>query len=390
MGLARTMTLKASAAGLDLGGGRDDRRRRRRHAERAARGGARGRRARRRLHHRRGHRAPRPRTWTTSPASRASRSAGGRRRTAAGATFPVTAETVFQAMRRGLAAATGSSDLDGRRVGVSASARSARRWRRSSPRRRPGHRLRPRHGPLPPPRRGLRHLGRAVRRGDPGERARRAGALRGRRLIDEALARSIDCRVVAGAANNPLSDRAWRTAHGARDRLRAGLPRQLRRPDPRLDGVVRQSMAPPRPTSSRARWSGSTRRSRPPRRTAPPIDVAERQALERVEAVCGALARRRRRSSEAGDPARYSRLGLESSFEPVSSRRTFEEAVEQIAERIKSGDLHVGDRLPSERELAAMMRISRPTLREAVKTLVEAGVLEVRRGQSGASSWPPS
>jgi DNA-binding FadR family transcriptional regulator len=29
------------------------------------------------------------------------------------------------------------------------------------------------------------------------------------------------------------------------------------------------------------------------------------------------------------------------------------------------------------------MRISRPTLREAVKTLVEAGVLEVRRGQSG-------
>jgi DNA-binding FadR family transcriptional regulator len=51
----------------------------------------------------------------------------------------------------------------------------------------------------------------------------------------------------------------------------------------------------------------------------------------------------------------------------------------------------VGDRLPSERELAGIMRISRPTLREAVKTLVEAGVLEVRRGQSGgifvASSW---
>ena len=65
----------------------------------------------------------------------------------------------------------------------------------------------------------------------------------------------------------------------------------------------------------------------------------------------------------------YPEIGLESSFEPVSSRRTFEEAVEQIAERIKSGDLHVGDRLPSERELASIMRISRPTLREAVKTL---------------------
>jgi GntR family transcriptional regulator, transcriptional repressor for pyruvate dehydrogenase complex len=79
----------------------------------------------------------------------------------------------------------------------------------------------------------------------------------------------------------------------------------------------------------------------------------------------------------------YSGLGLERSFEPVATRRTFEEAVEQIAEKIKAGDLHTGDRLPSERELAAQMRISRPTLREAIKVLTEAGVLEVRRGQSG-------
>jgi GntR family transcriptional repressor for pyruvate dehydrogenase complex len=79
----------------------------------------------------------------------------------------------------------------------------------------------------------------------------------------------------------------------------------------------------------------------------------------------------------------YSGTALERSFEPVATRRTFEEAVEQIAEKIKAGDLHTGDRLPSERELAAQMRISRPTLREAIKVLTEAGVLEVRRGQSG-------
>jgi GntR family transcriptional repressor for pyruvate dehydrogenase complex len=83
------------------------------------------------------------------------------------------------------------------------------------------------------------------------------------------------------------------------------------------------------------------------------------------------------------DERRYARAGLESSFGPVATRRTFEEAVEQIAEKVKSGDLHVGDRLPSERELAGQMRISRPTLREAVKVLNEAGVLDVRRGQSG-------
>ena len=79
----------------------------------------------------------------------------------------------------------------------------------------------------------------------------------------------------------------------------------------------------------------------------------------------------------------YARRGLTRAFEPVATRRTFEEAVEQIAEKVKAGELHIGDRLPSERDLAAQMRISRPTLREAVKALAEAGVLEVRRGQAG-------
>src|SRR5918994_2108670 len=87
----------------------------------------------------------------------------------------------------------------------------------------------------------------------------------------------------------------------------------------------------------------------------------------------------------AATTAGYPGLALESSFEPVSSRRTFEDAVEQIAERIKAGDLHLGDRLPSERELAAQMRISRPTLREAVKVLGEARrLLEPRVAQLAA------
>ena len=81
----------------------------------------------------------------------------------------------------------------------------------------------------------------------------------------------------------------------------------------------------------------------------------------------------------------YTSAGLERSFEPVATRRTFEEAVDQIAEKVKSGDLAVGERLPSERELAGQLQISRPTLREAVKVLAEAGVLEVRRGQSGGA-----
>ena len=70
-------------------------------------------------------------------------------------------------------------------------------------------------------------------------------------------------------------------------------------------------------------------------------------------------------------------------FTPVQTRRTFEEAVEQIAEKVKLGELAVGDRLPSERALAEQMEISRPTLREAVKVLAESGLIEVRRGSGG-------
>lgn len=73
----------------------------------------------------------------------------------------------------------------------------------------------------------------------------------------------------------------------------------------------------------------------------------------------------------------------ETGFTPVGPRRTFEGAVEQIAERIRLGELSAGDRLPSERELAAAMQISRPTLREAVRVLADAGVLTVRPGSTG-------
>ncbi len=70
-------------------------------------------------------------------------------------------------------------------------------------------------------------------------------------------------------------------------------------------------------------------------------------------------------------------------FRPVRTLRTFEEAVEQIAEAIRVGDLRAGERLPSERVLAAQMEISRPTLREAIRVLSEAGVVTVAPGPAG-------
>jgi GntR family transcriptional regulator, transcriptional repressor for pyruvate dehydrogenase complex len=70
-------------------------------------------------------------------------------------------------------------------------------------------------------------------------------------------------------------------------------------------------------------------------------------------------------------------------FHPVATLRTFEETVDQIAYAVRIGDLAVGERLPPERALAATMEISRPTLREAVRLLVRAGVIRVDPGPAG-------
>lgn len=76
-------------------------------------------------------------------------------------------------------------------------------------------------------------------------------------------------------------------------------------------------------------------------------------------------------------------VGSVSVFSAIRARRSFENVIEQITEAIRGGDLRLGDKLPSERDLATRMDVSRPTLREAVKVLGDIGVLEVRLGSTG-------
>ncbi len=57
-----------------------------------------------------------------------------------------------------------------------------------------------------------------------------------------------------------------------------------------------------------------------------------------------------------------------------------DKAIDRIRELIQSGELPAGSRLPSEPRLAAQLGISRNLTREAVKALVLARVLEIRRG----------
>lgn len=68
-----------------------------------------------------------------------------------------------------------------------------------------------------------------------------------------------------------------------------------------------------------------------------------------------------------------------------------DEALEGIVDRIVDGTFAVGSALPREAELAEMLGVSRPTMREAVRSLSDGGVLRVVHGRgtylAPRSSW---
>ena len=286
MGLARTMTLKASAAGLSLGGGKavmiDDGLADTRDARLIQAAGV--------IDELDGAYITAEDIGTTTAdmdlMSRHTPYVVGRslERGGGGDPSPVTAETVFQAMRRGLAAATGSDEPGDRRVGVVGLGKV-------------GYALAAR----------LAGAGADVVACDlDGARAERCAAEHGIRvapsaeavlampldvvapcaaggMIDDALGRALDCRVVAGAANNPLTNREV-----ARTLARRGI---LYVPDflancgglihvagewygqegPDESVLVDRAMDCLERAIVTAEAEGST-----------PVDVAERQALERV------------------------------------------------------------------------------------------------------------
>jgi GntR family transcriptional regulator, transcriptional repressor for pyruvate dehydrogenase complex len=67
-------------------------------------------------------------------------------------------------------------------------------------------------------------------------------------------------------------------------------------------------------------------------------------------------------------------------YPPVRSRRLYESVVDHIQALVAERHLVPGDRLPNERELAAQFEVSRTVVREALKTLVDRGLIEVRSG----------
>lgn len=67
-------------------------------------------------------------------------------------------------------------------------------------------------------------------------------------------------------------------------------------------------------------------------------------------------------------------------FKPIRPKKISEEIVEQIKELISIGELKPGERIPSERELATMLGVSRPSVREAIMVLEAMGLLDSRQG----------
>ena len=68
-------------------------------------------------------------------------------------------------------------------------------------------------------------------------------------------------------------------------------------------------------------------------------------------------------------------------FEPIGHESLADAVVAQIEELIASGILKQGRKLPSERDLAESLKVSRPKLREALQTLEERGLVQTRHGE---------
>ncbi|CAB3642597.1 MULTISPECIES: FadR/GntR family transcriptional regulator [Achromobacter] len=67
-------------------------------------------------------------------------------------------------------------------------------------------------------------------------------------------------------------------------------------------------------------------------------------------------------------------------FQAVAVTRLYRMIADQIAGRIRAGDFPRGGRLPSERELAEQLQVSRASIREALIALEIEGYVEVRVG----------
>lgn len=87
-------------------------------------------------------------------------------------------------------------------------------------------------------------------------------------------------------------------------------------------------------------------------------------------------------------PATYqapAKASVKPLFRPVSGARPATEIIQQIRELIHEQRLRADDRLPPERELAGQFGVSRNSVRQALRSLEEQGLLVIRKGATGGA-----
>lgn len=67
-------------------------------------------------------------------------------------------------------------------------------------------------------------------------------------------------------------------------------------------------------------------------------------------------------------------------FTPNKNPKVYDQVIEQIKNKIKCGEIKKGDKLPSEREMAESIGVSRTSVREAIRALEVVGLVESRQG----------
>ena len=79
---------------------------------------------------------------------------------------------------------------------------------------------------------------------------------------------------------------------------------------------------------------------------------------------------------------------------PIVSRHVADAVVDRLVTAVALGLYVPKQQLPTERDLAAMLGVSRSSVREALKQLTDSGYLEVRRGRTGGyfvlADWGPT
>jgi GntR family transcriptional regulator, transcriptional repressor for pyruvate dehydrogenase complex len=67
-------------------------------------------------------------------------------------------------------------------------------------------------------------------------------------------------------------------------------------------------------------------------------------------------------------------------IKPITTKRIYQEIIRSFVDFIANEEIQIGDKLPSERELAERFGVSRPSVREALRVMQTIGLVDIKAG----------